>query len=54
MFNDPECRPQEQNDIERLMIQYGHRLDWNRIEKFYDVFGLSRSKKTREMYDVGE
>ena len=33
MFNDPERRAQEQNDIERLVAHYGHQLDWNRIEE---------------------
>ena len=52
MFNDPERRAQEQNDIERLMAQYGHRLDWDRIQEFYEVFGLSdEAKKLRERFD---
>jgi hypothetical protein len=55
MFNDPERRAQEQNDIERLMAQYGRRLDWNRIEEFYDVFGLAEeAKKLRERFDVAQ
>jgi hypothetical protein len=37
MFNDRERRAQEQIDIERLMALYGHRLDWNRIQEYYEV-----------------
>ena len=33
MFTDPERRAQEQNDIDRLMAEYGRRLDWDRIEE---------------------
>ena len=52
MFNDPERRAQEQNDIERLMARYGRRLDWNRVQEFYDVFGLTEeAKKLRERFD---
>ncbi|MGH7796543.1 MAG: nucleotidyltransferase family protein [Candidatus Binatia bacterium] len=52
MSNDPERRPQEQNDIERLMARHGGQLDWNRIQEFYDVFGLSEEAKTlRERFD---
>jgi hypothetical protein len=52
MFNDPERRAQEQNDIERLMAQYGRRLEWERIQEFYEVFGLAEeAKKLRERFD---
>ena len=55
MFNDPERRPQEQNDIERLMARYGRKLDWNRIQEFYEVFGFSdEAKKLRERFDRAE
>ena len=55
MFNDPERRAQEQNDIERLMAQYGRRLDWDRIEEFYGVFGLAdEARKLRERFDVAQ
>ena len=55
MFNDPERRAQEQSDIERLMGQYRRRLDWDRIEEFYDVFGFSKeAKKLRERFDIAE
>lgn len=52
MFNDPERRTQEQIDIERLMAHYGHQLDWNRIQEYYEVFGLvEEAKKLRERFD---
>ena len=55
MFNDPERRAQEQNDIERLMAQYGRRLDWDRIEEFYSVFCLAdEARKLRERFDVAQ
>lgn len=55
MSNDPERRAQEQNDIERLMGQYGNRLDWDRIQEFYDVFGLTQeAKKLRERFDLAQ
>jgi hypothetical protein len=55
MSNDPERRAQEQNDIERLMGRYGNRLDWDRIQEFYDVFGLTEEARTlRERFDHAE
>jgi hypothetical protein len=52
MFNDPERRAQEQNDIERLMAQHGRRLDWERIQEFYEVFGLAEeAKRLRGRFD---
>jgi len=55
MFNDPERKAQEQNDIERLIARYGGGLDWNRIEEFYDVFGLGdEAKKLRERFDLAQ
>ncbi len=51
MFNDPERRAQERNDIERLMALYRSQLDWNRVQEFYDVFGLAEeAKQLRERY----
>ena len=41
MVNDPDRRPQEMADIERVMAVYGQRLDWQRIEEFYELFDLS-------------
>jgi Uncharacterised nucleotidyltransferase len=55
MFNDPERRDQEKNDIERLMTVYRRKLDWDRIQEFYEVFGFSEeAKKLRERFDRAE
>ena len=55
MFNDPERSAQEQNDIERLMALYRRKLDWDRIQEFYEVFGFSEeAKKLRERFDRAE
>jgi hypothetical protein len=55
MSNDPDRRAQEQNDIERLVQQYGRRLDWRRIQEFYDVFGIGdEAKKLRERFDLAQ
>ena len=55
MSNDLERRDQEQYDIERLMGQYGNRLDWDRIQEFFDVFGIGEeAKKLRERFDVAQ
>jgi hypothetical protein len=55
MFNDPERRDQDQSDIERLMALYRRKLDWNRIQEFYEVFGFSEeAKKLRERFDHAE
>ena len=55
MSNDPERRAQEQNDIERLMQQYGRHLDWRRIQEFYDVFGIGEeAKKLKERFDLAQ
>jgi hypothetical protein len=55
MFNDRERRAQEQIDIERLMALYGHRLDWNRIQEYYEVFGLAEeAKKLKARFDIAQ
>jgi Uncharacterised nucleotidyltransferase len=52
MSNDPERRTQEQTDIERLMAQYERRLDWKRIQEFYEVFDLEAEfRKLQEKFD---
>ena len=52
MSNDPERRTQERSDIERLMAQYERRLDWNRIQEFYEAFDLGDEFRTlREKFD---
>lgn len=40
MVNDPDRKPQELADIERLMGLYASKLDWARIQEFFDLFGL--------------
>ena len=45
MFNDPTRRSQEVADIERLAMLYGRKLDWERVEEFYDLFGLGEEAK---------
>lgn len=55
LYNDPSRRAQEQADIERLMARYRGDLDWQRIEEFYDVFGLlEEAKSLRERFDRAE
>ena len=55
LSNDPERRVQEQSDIERLMGRYGNRLDWDRIQEFYDVFGIGEEAKSlRVRFDHAE
>jgi len=40
MVNDPDRRIGELDDIQRLMRLHGDRLDWTRIQAFYEVFEL--------------
>jgi len=40
MTNDPDRKPQELGDIEALMRLYGSKLDWGRIQEYYDLFGI--------------
>jgi hypothetical protein len=55
MSNDPERSAMEQSDIERLMTVYRQKLDWDRIEEFYEVFGFSEeARKLRERFDRAE
>jgi hypothetical protein len=42
MVNDPERKAQELADIETLMRLYRSKVDWNRIEEFYDAFSRTR------------
>lgn len=49
--NDPDRKPQELADIERLMSLYGPKLDWKRIQEYYDIFGLGEeAKRLRERF----
>ena len=45
MVNDPDRRSQEMADIERVMAFYGQRLDWQRIEEYYNLFDLQEEVK---------
>ena len=45
MCNDATRSAQERADIERLMTRYGKRLDWERIEEYYVLFGLAEEAK---------
>ena len=40
MVNDPDRKPQDLSYIEMLVRLYGEILDWQRVEDFYDTFGL--------------
>jgi hypothetical protein len=55
MCNDPARKAQEQADIERLMVRYGRELDWQRIQEYYDVFGLAdEAKKLKARFDCAQ
>ena len=45
MVNDPDRKPQESADIERLMSLHGSKLDWKRIQEYYDIFGLGKEAR---------
>jgi hypothetical protein len=51
MVNDPDRKSQEVADIEMLMRLYGAKLDWQRIQDFYDIFGLKdEASRLRERF----
>jgi len=51
MVNDADRKPQEIADIEMLMRLYGAKLDWERIEEFYDIFGLKdEARRLRDRF----
>lgn len=51
MVNDPDRKAQEVADIETLMRLYGVKLDWQRIQEFYDIFGLNdEASRLRERF----
>jgi len=51
MVNDPDRKSQELADVERLMSLYGTKLDWERVQQFYDIFGLGEeSKRLKERF----
>lgn len=45
MVNDPDRKLQELADIERLMALFGSKLDWERIQEYYDIFSLGEEAK---------
>ena len=45
MVNDPDRKAQEAADIERLMGIYGSKLDWKRIQEYYELFRLGQEAK---------
>ncbi len=52
MVNDSDRRAQEMADIERIMAAYGQRLDWQRVEEFYELFDLvNDAKRLRERFE---
>ncbi len=40
--NNPARWTKERFDIEELMLLYGERLDWKRIQEFYELFDLGQ------------
>jgi hypothetical protein len=51
MVNDAERKSQEIADIEMVMRLYRSKLDWDRIEEFYDAFDLKEeARRLRERY----
>ncbi len=49
---DHDRRPQEMADIERVMAAYGQRLDWQRIDEFYQLFDLvDDAKQLRRRFE---
>jgi hypothetical protein len=50
--NNPDRRLQEQADIERLMAIYRDRLDWSRIQEYYDLFDMGdEARRLRERFE---
>jgi len=55
MVNDPDRQTQELADIERLMSFYGKRLDWERVQEYYDLFNLgAEARQFRRRYGHAE
>lgn len=55
MANNPLRLAQEQADIEALASHYRHRLDWNRIQGYYDLFERGEEGRAlRERFDHAE
>ena len=52
MVNDPDRKSQEVADIEMLMRIYGAKLDWQRIQDYYNVFGLrAEANRLRKRFE---
>lgn len=50
--NNPQRRLQDQADIEHLVELYRDRLDWPRIQEFYELFEMGEEgKRLRERFD---
>ncbi len=55
MTNDSARMPQEVADIETLMRLYGSKLDWARIQEYYDIFGVGEEvRRLRERFGRAE
>ncbi len=53
--NNPDRRLQDQADIERLMGLYRERLDWARIQEYYNLFEMGdEAKRLRERFGHAE
>ncbi len=51
LVNDPDRRTQEMADIERLMGFYNERLDWERVQEYYELFNREEEgKQLRKRY----
>ena len=51
LANNPLRRLRETTDIEALMEVHGSRLDWRRIQEYYDIFELGEeAKRLRERF----
>ena len=44
--NNPARRTKETIDIEALASRYGAQLDWNRVQRYYDLFELGQEANT--------
>ena len=49
--NNPSRVTKDTVDIEALMEHYGSRLDWDRIQEFYDLFDQTQEgRRARERF----
>ena len=52
LANNPLRKKKEEVDIEALMAHYGTKLDWNRIQEYYDLFELGEeARQLRARFD---